>query len=209
MKEGRKLEYPEQTPGDELQKMRHTKARKFKPQARLKPTQEHWWQVRKADMLTVIPHLAPFHCFHSFVGTLSPLSLITYCVTHTHHKSVTDLNTVNTSPGLPVQGLDTKILPAIVEKPHLNTNLMFLLCSYTALCDEFIAIPQYCSNAVLMLGKLQHELLKHVITGVVCLVILFCFAFFVVVCLSVCFDDPYRFSSSCDHTNKSKEIKLA
>ena len=37
MKEGRKLEYPEKTPGNELQKMPHTKAWKFKPQVRLKP----------------------------------------------------------------------------------------------------------------------------------------------------------------------------
>ena len=39
MKEGRKPEYPEKTPGDKLQKMPHTTARRFKPQARLKPTQ--------------------------------------------------------------------------------------------------------------------------------------------------------------------------
>ena len=39
MKEGRKLEYPEKTPGDELQKMPHTKARRFKPQTRLEPAQ--------------------------------------------------------------------------------------------------------------------------------------------------------------------------
>ena len=59
MKEGRKPEYPEKTPGDELQKMPHTTARRFKPQARLEPAQQHWWQVRKADMLTVTPRLAP------------------------------------------------------------------------------------------------------------------------------------------------------
>ena len=35
MKEGRKPVYPEKTPEDELQKMPYTKARKFKPQARL------------------------------------------------------------------------------------------------------------------------------------------------------------------------------
>ena len=35
MKEGRKPECPEKTPDDELQKMPHTKARKFKPQSRL------------------------------------------------------------------------------------------------------------------------------------------------------------------------------
>ena len=28
---GKKLEYPEKTPGNELQKMPHTKARRFKP----------------------------------------------------------------------------------------------------------------------------------------------------------------------------------
>ena len=35
MKAGRKPEYPEKTPDDELQKMPHTKARKFIPQPRL------------------------------------------------------------------------------------------------------------------------------------------------------------------------------
>ena len=35
MKEGRKPEYLEKTPGDELQKMPNTKDRKFKPQQRL------------------------------------------------------------------------------------------------------------------------------------------------------------------------------
>ena len=57
MEEGRKPEYPEKTPGDELQKMPHTKARRFKPQARLEPVQKHWWQARKADMLTVTPRV--------------------------------------------------------------------------------------------------------------------------------------------------------
>ena len=33
MKERRKPEYPEKTPDDELQKMLHTKAQKFKPRA--------------------------------------------------------------------------------------------------------------------------------------------------------------------------------
>ena len=57
MKEGRKPEYPKKTPGDEFQKMPHTTARRFKPQARLEPAQQHWWQARKADMLTVTPHV--------------------------------------------------------------------------------------------------------------------------------------------------------
>ena len=39
MKEGRKPEYPEKTPGDKLQKMPHTTARRFKPQAGLEPAQ--------------------------------------------------------------------------------------------------------------------------------------------------------------------------
>ena len=39
MKEGRKPEYLEKTPGDVLQKMPHTKARRFKLQARLEPAQ--------------------------------------------------------------------------------------------------------------------------------------------------------------------------
>ena len=44
MKEGRKPDYPEKTPGDELQKMPHTSenTRKFKNQAILEPTQQHW-----------------------------------------------------------------------------------------------------------------------------------------------------------------------
>ena len=39
MEEGRKPEYPEKTPGDELQKMPHTTAGRFKPKARLEPAQ--------------------------------------------------------------------------------------------------------------------------------------------------------------------------
>ena len=39
MKEGRKPEYPEKPPGDELPKLPHTKARMFKPLARLEPAQ--------------------------------------------------------------------------------------------------------------------------------------------------------------------------
>ena len=59
MKEGRNPVYPEKTPDDELQKMPHTKARRFKPQARLETALEHWWQARKADKLIVTPRVAP------------------------------------------------------------------------------------------------------------------------------------------------------
>ena len=62
MKEGRKPEYPEKTAGDELQKMLHTTARRLKPQTRLGPAQQHWWQARKADMLTVTPRVAGSSC---------------------------------------------------------------------------------------------------------------------------------------------------
>ena len=58
MKEGRKPEYPEKTPGDELQTMPHTTAQRFKPQTRLEPVQQHWWQARKADMRTITPRVA-------------------------------------------------------------------------------------------------------------------------------------------------------
>ena len=58
MKEGRKPEYLEKTPGDELQKMPNTNARTFKPQARLEPTQLHRWQARKVDVLTVTPRVS-------------------------------------------------------------------------------------------------------------------------------------------------------
>ena len=59
MKEGRKPEYPEKTLDDELQKVPHSKARRFKPQARLEPARQHLWQAMKADMLTVTPRVAP------------------------------------------------------------------------------------------------------------------------------------------------------
>ena len=39
MDEGRKQEHPEKTPDDELQKIPHTTARRFKPQAKLEPAQ--------------------------------------------------------------------------------------------------------------------------------------------------------------------------
>ena len=41
-----------------FQKMPNTKARKFKPQRRLEPALQHWWQAR-ADVLTMTPRIAP------------------------------------------------------------------------------------------------------------------------------------------------------
>ena len=59
MKEERKPDYPEKTPDAELQKMPHTKARKFKPQPRLELSLSHSWQARKADVLTITPPVTP------------------------------------------------------------------------------------------------------------------------------------------------------
>ena len=55
MKEGRKPEYPEKTPGDELQKMPHTTARRFKPKRDSNPRSSIGGRLGKADMLTVTP----------------------------------------------------------------------------------------------------------------------------------------------------------
>ena len=57
MKERRKQEYLEKTPGDEFQKMPHTTVQRFMSQARLEPAQQHWWLARKADVLTVTPRV--------------------------------------------------------------------------------------------------------------------------------------------------------
>ena len=53
---------PGENPDDELQKMQHTKARKFKPQPRFKLSLSHWWQGRTADMLTTTPFASPQYC---------------------------------------------------------------------------------------------------------------------------------------------------
>ena len=59
MNEGREPEYLEKTPDDEIQKMPHTPARKFKPLPGLEPALWHWWQARKADVQTITPHVTP------------------------------------------------------------------------------------------------------------------------------------------------------
>ena len=62
MKEGRKPEYAEKKNPNELQKMPHTKVRKFKSQERLEPALWHWQQAREADLLTVTPRVTPCPC---------------------------------------------------------------------------------------------------------------------------------------------------
>ena len=63
---GEETGVPRENPGDELQKMPHTKAQGFKPQARLESAQQHWWQARKADVLTATPRVTPLtmSCLH-------------------------------------------------------------------------------------------------------------------------------------------------
>ena len=52
MKEGRTPEYTEETPDDELQKRPHTKAQRFKPQARLEPALVAGQEGRRANHYT-------------------------------------------------------------------------------------------------------------------------------------------------------------
>ena len=73
MKEGRKPEYPENTPDDELLKMPLTKARRFKPQPRLEPALQQWWQARKADVHYTTRR--PIHCLSGPQVTKKPHSL--------------------------------------------------------------------------------------------------------------------------------------
>ena len=75
-----------ETPDDELQKI-VTKARRFKPQARLEPEQQHWWQTRKADVLTVTPRVTPQYTSDSWKLARSRSLSHTHTHTHTHtHK---------------------------------------------------------------------------------------------------------------------------
>ena len=65
--ERRKPEYPEKTPHDELQKIPHTKARRFKPidlspKRDANPHNSIGGQARKAGVQTVTPRVAPFRC---------------------------------------------------------------------------------------------------------------------------------------------------
>ena len=71
MTEGRRPEHPEKTPGDENQKMPHTTARRFKPQARLEPAQQHRLQAKKADVRTVTPRVAANGVVYCNVGCVA------------------------------------------------------------------------------------------------------------------------------------------
>ena len=52
MKEGRKPKYPEKTPGDELQKMPHTIARRFKPQTGFQAILRNGCSILKKEIET-------------------------------------------------------------------------------------------------------------------------------------------------------------
>ena len=69
-----------------------------------------------------------------------------------------------TVPGLSVQSLDAQFLPAVVEESHLHPDLMLLFRSHPTLRDEFIAVTQHRTDAVLVLRQLQHELLGKAVT---------------------------------------------
>ena len=72
MMEGRKPERPGKPLNNELQKMPQTKAWKFKPQPRLEPAHQHWWQARKSHVLTIPPDCSD----HVICNTLSPTSIV-------------------------------------------------------------------------------------------------------------------------------------
>ena len=57
---GEETGVPGKNPGYQLQKMPHTKARRFRPHARLEPAQQHCGQAGKVDVLTVAPRVARF-----------------------------------------------------------------------------------------------------------------------------------------------------
>ena len=88
MKERRKPENPEKTPRDELQKMSQTAARRSMPQGRLEPAQQHWWQARKEDVLTVTPRVASFGMVSVSQGQGSRGLLFVGCLTSPQHASV-------------------------------------------------------------------------------------------------------------------------
>ena len=55
--------------------MPHTTVRRFKPQARLEPAQQHWWQARKAAVVTVTPRVAHTPgVLESVLGLVDPTS---------------------------------------------------------------------------------------------------------------------------------------
>ena len=72
MKEGRKPEYPEKTPSDELLKKPQTKSRRFKPQARTRTRAV----ALVADVLTVTPRVAPRLYFTLLYFTLLYFTLL-------------------------------------------------------------------------------------------------------------------------------------
>ena len=68
---------------------------KFKPQLRLKPALEHWWQARKADVLTITPCIAP-RCAVcvSLHYTMHHPKMCSLCVFPLHHASPQDVQFV-------------------------------------------------------------------------------------------------------------------
>lgn len=54
------------------------------------------------------------------------------------------------SLGLPLYHLEAKLLPAIIEEPHLDPDLVLLLSRDLALSDKVVALFDHIANAVLV-----------------------------------------------------------
>ena len=68
MEEGRKPEYPEKTPGDELQKMPYMQPKDSSPKRDSNPHSSIGGRPVKADMLTVTPRVASYIGKHDWGG---------------------------------------------------------------------------------------------------------------------------------------------
>ena len=89
MKEGRKPEYPEKTPNDELQKMPHTKARKFQPQGWVNPHSGIGGRLGK-QACWPLHHASPFLCLGGRAVRRPPWELLLFvgCLRSQQHASV-------------------------------------------------------------------------------------------------------------------------
>lgn len=58
------------------------------------------------------------------------------------------------SLGLPLYHLEAELLPAIIEEPHLDPDLVLLLSRDLALSDKVVALFDHIPNAVLVFCQL-------------------------------------------------------
>ena len=88
MKEGRKPEYAEKCPDDELQKVLSSKAPKFKPQPRLNPSLWYWWQARKTDCYP-LHHTSLTVVDQAGYGSVSSVMLLSHVCLYVHKNFTT------------------------------------------------------------------------------------------------------------------------